>query len=64
MAKNKKFPEFIFIARQAARDLSTWLAAKEKPEQAIEYDGPTSVATYKLVETNRLSKRVVSKPDR
>ena len=56
----KKLPEYLFVAWQDASDES-WLSANAVASDAIEGDGPTVVGTYKLVEKNKLSKRVVSK---
>lgn len=58
---NRKFPEHIFVAHGEDGD-STWLNANEEAINAIDDDGPTRIATYRLVEVNELSKRVVSKP--
>lgn len=59
MAK-AKFPEHIFVSHSEDGD-STWLNAQDTAIDAIDDDGPTRVATYKLVEVSELSKRVVSK---
>ena len=57
-----KFPEHVFVSRRKDNDGSTFLTADADFRREIEDDGPTEVATYKLVEVNMLSKRVVSKP--
>lgn len=56
--KRKKFSEFIFVRIEAAGD-ETYLLAFDKAGDAIEGSGPTRVATYKLVDEDKLSTRVV-----
>lgn len=58
----KKLPEFVFVSWKG--DDEPFLTASVKAASEIEDDGPTVVGTYKLVETAKLSKRVVSKPAR
>jgi hypothetical protein len=55
----RKFPEFVFVAVREPGE-EEWLNCEVDAADAIEDDGPTRVATYQLVEVNKLSKRVVS----
>jgi len=55
----KKLPEFVFVTWHDEGD-DEWLSASAKSNDAIEDDGPTIVGTYQLVETNKLTKRVIS----
>ncbi len=61
---SKKFPQRIFVSWKDDSDGTAWLSADAQAAREIEDDGPSRVATYKLVEINELSKRVVSKPVR
>ena len=56
----KKFPEHVFVAVREPGE-NEYLECSKQASDAIEDDGPTRVATYKLVEVNELSKRSVSK---
>lgn len=55
----KKLPQFVFVAVREPGE-EEFLACETNAQDAIEDDGPTLVGTYKLVEVNRLTKRVVS----
>lgn len=50
-----KFPTLIFVRKDKDGDVEYLLAFEEQAE-AIDEDGPTAVATYKLVEENKLEK--------
>ena len=60
--KGKKFPAAIFVSRTNGGTDEEYLDAHEDAAECVEDDGPTRVATYKLVEVLELSKYVVSKP--
>lgn len=52
------FPQSVFVTVRGDVD-DAYLDVAYTPEEAIEDDGPTHVATYKFVGVNILSKKVV-----
>lgn len=59
--KFKQFPGFLFIAEHGEPQ-ERWLSANKEAIDCLEDNGPELVATYQLVEVNKLSKRVKSEP--
>lgn len=62
MAKHK-FVDHIFVAYHDDGD-DKWYNANQDANAVVEEDGPTRVATYKLVEVNSLAKRIVSQREK
>lgn len=55
----KKLPEYVFVSWRDSND-GPWLSVDKDAAKEIEDDGPSVVGTYRLVETNKLTKRIVS----
>lgn len=55
MARHR-FKDVVFVSFKESGTDNEWMEVNESPIEAIEEDGPTRVATYKLVEVRTLQK--------
>ena len=61
---NMKFPTTLHISRDANDESGPIFLAYTDAAQAIDDDGPTAVAEYRLVKVRRLRKHVVDETGR
>jgi hypothetical protein len=59
VAATRGLPQHLYVRREVDGSSEYYIAADEALD-AIDGDDPTVVGTYKIVEINKLSKRVVS----
>jgi hypothetical protein len=53
-----KFPGWIFLSEREESDGSKYFLNDENQMDAIDGDGPSKVATYKLIKVNTLAKHI------